>query len=144
MSSVLRFCGLLLLATPVLAFGQAPATRGAESTKASSAATVAHADRPHVKATARTGAIKIDGSLDEAVWATAPVATNFTQQDPNEGKPATQQTEIRFVYDDDALYIGARMYDDKGAQGIRTRLVRRDQIQEGDYLQFVFDTYHDH
>ncbi len=57
---------------------------------------------------------------------------------------ATQQTEVRFIYDDDALYIGARMFDDKGAAGVHTRLSRRDRVESGDYLQFVFDTYHDH
>jgi hypothetical protein len=51
------------------------------------------------------------------------------QQDPNEGQPATQRTEVRFAYDADALYIGARMYDSLGARGVRTRLTRRDQAR---------------
>ncbi|MGQ0813769.1 MAG: DUF5916 domain-containing protein [Gemmatimonadota bacterium] len=103
-----------------------------------------HADRPRVRAIARTTAINLDGVLDEAVWAAAPVATSFIQHEPSEGQPASQQTEVRFVYDEDALYIAARMYDDKGKQGVRTRLVRRDQINEGDNFQIIFDTYHDH
>ncbi|HEU0053454.1 MAG TPA: hypothetical protein VFQ39_09770, partial [Longimicrobium sp.] len=69
----------------------------------------AHAERPAVKAVARTAAVVVDGKLDEAMWATAPAASGFTQQDPHEGQPATQPTEVRFVYDNDALYIGARM-----------------------------------
>jgi hypothetical protein len=100
--------------------------------------------RPQVRAVERTEAIVIDGRLDEAAWANAPVATNFTQLNPREGEPATQRTEVRFLYDADALYIGARMYDEQGAAGVRTRLARRDQDVESDYIRFIFDTFHDH
>jgi hypothetical protein len=106
--------------------------------------TSAQVERPSVRAAAREGAVAIDGRLDEAAWAAAPVAGDFMQQDPADGVPATQRTEIRLLYDDDALYIGARMYDDLGAAGVRTRLGRRDESLEGDYLLFVFDTFHDH
>jgi hypothetical protein len=99
---------------------------------------------PSVQAVQHTGTITLDGRLDEEVWSTAMPATNFTQQDPDEGKPATQRTEIRVAYDTEALYIGARMYDSLGAAGVRTRLARRGQSVEGDYIEFVFDTYHDH
>ncbi|HVD05724.1 MAG TPA: carbohydrate binding family 9 domain-containing protein, partial [Gemmatimonadaceae bacterium] len=99
---------------------------------------------PHVLGVARQGTVTIDGALDEAAWSAATPATNFTQQDPHEGQPATQRTEVRFLYDADALYIGARMFDSLGARGIRTQLTRRDQQDDGDYLTFVFDTYHDH
>ncbi|HEX2779670.1 MAG TPA: DUF5916 domain-containing protein [Gemmatimonadaceae bacterium] len=86
----------------------------------------------------------IDGAIDEAAWRNAQPATAFTQQDPHEGQPATQRTEVRFLYDGDALYIGARMYDSLGARGVRTELARRDQQSNGDFLRFVLDTYHDH
>src|SRR5688572_18559048 len=55
----------------------------------------------------------IDGRLDEAVWLLAPAGTDFVQTQPNPGAAATEQTEIRFAYDDDALYVGARMYDSR-------------------------------
>ena len=99
---------------------------------------------PQVRAVERTSPIEFDGRLDDAVWQTAPAATDFRQQDPNKGQPATQRTEVRLAYDGEALYIGARMYDSNGGAGVRTRLGRRDQSLEGDYLQPVFDTYHDH
>jgi hypothetical protein len=99
---------------------------------------------PRVQAVPLTGPIEIDGKLDEPVWQTAPAATGFTQQDPDEGRPATQRTEVRFAYDDEALYIGARMHDTLGAAGVRTRLVRRDQDPESDWIELNFDTYHDH
>ncbi|MEO9047775.1 MAG: DUF5916 domain-containing protein [Gemmatimonadaceae bacterium] len=96
-----------------------------------------------VAAVRRQVAIDIDGRLNEADWKRAVPATGFLQHDPDEGRPAVERTEVRFLYDDDALYIGARMYDDGGAAGVRTRLVRRDDATTADNLLFVFDTYHD-
>ena len=100
---------------------------------------------PHVRVERRAGAIVLDGRLDDAAWQRAEAARDFTQLDPNEGKPATQPTEVRFLTDDDALWIGARMYDSLGAAGVRTRLGRRDEYLEGsDWLELILDTYHDH
>jgi hypothetical protein len=101
-------------------------------------------NRPAIKAARVSGGIALDGRLDEAAWAGATPATSFLQFDPQNGQPATQRTEVRFLYGDDALYIGARMYDTEGAKGVRTQLARRDGQSDGDYLEFVFDTYHDH
>lgn len=99
---------------------------------------------PEVRAVALDGPITLDGRLDEPVWRTAPAATDFRQSAPDEGAPATQRTEVRFAFDDDALYIGARMYDELGADGVRTRLARRDAYVDGDALTILFDPYHDH
>jgi hypothetical protein len=99
---------------------------------------------PEVRAVPLQGQISIDGRLDEAIWQTAPVAGDFRQSEPRNGEPATQRTEVRFVFDDAAIYVGARMYDDSGSRGVRTRLVRRDADPSSDYVQVVFDTYHDH
>jgi Domain of unknown function (DUF5916)/Carbohydrate family 9 binding domain-like len=87
--------------------------------------------------------IILDGRLDEAVWATPAPATDFRQQEPREGEPG-QRTEVRFAYDDRALYVGARMFDSLGAAGVSRQLTRRDQEVESDWIQLVFDTYHDH
>lgn len=99
---------------------------------------------PQVAAVERQGALVVDGVLDEATWATALPTGAFTQQDPAEGQPATQRTEVRFAFDEAALYVGARMFDTEGRAGVRTQLVRRDQDFNGDHLQLVFDTFHDH
>jgi len=99
---------------------------------------------PEVRAVQLKEEIHLDGRLDEAVWRSAPVATNFLQAQPHEGQPATQRTEVRFAYDDAAIYVGARMYDDSGSRGVQTRLVRRDANADADYLEVIFDTYHDH
>jgi hypothetical protein len=100
---------------------------------------------PVTQAVQRIGAIQVDGKLDEAAWKSATPITEFTQSDPQEGKPATQRTEVRILFDDDALYVGARMFDSLGAKGVATRLVRRDQAGDGtDLFQVIFDTFHDH
>jgi hypothetical protein len=104
--------------------------------------------RPVAQASPRKGDIVIDGKLDDAGWADAKPITDFLQQSPDEGKPPSQRTEIRFVYDEAALYIGARMYDSLGAKGVRAVLARRDELLNGnnltsDRISFVFDTYRD-
>lgn len=96
---------------------------------------VAHAVRAH-------GTIRLDGSLSEADWATAPPLDAFTQTDPSEGQPATQRTEVRVIYDDDFLYVGARMADDHRPTG---RLGRRDMDSgDSDWFKVLIDSYHDH
>src|SRR5438093_520215 len=99
---------------------------------------------PEVTAVQLREEIHLDGKLDEAVWHTAPIATGFRQNQPHEGQPATQRTEVRFAFDDAAIYVGARMFDDSGSRGVRTRLVRRDADLASDYCEVIFDTYHDH
>ena len=57
-------------------------------------------------------AIDVDGRLDEEAWERAIPITDFTQQEPVEGGTPSERTEIRVIYDEDALYIGAILYDD--------------------------------
>ena len=99
---------------------------------------------PELSASRSSVPLSIDGRLDEADWATAPPATDFRQAEPREGEPATQRTEVRFLFDGDAVYVGARMFDDQGAKGVTTRLVRRDAEYDSDHINVRFDTYHDH
>ncbi len=118
---------------------------GAGPARAQSAGSDRHdATRPSIRAVRLRQPLKLDGRLDEAVWRTAPAATGFRQTQPDPGVKATQRTEVRFAYDDRALYVGARMYDSLGAAGVRTRLVRRDADMESDELSILFDTFHDH
>ena len=101
---------------------------------------------PVANAVRLTGDVTVDGKLDEEVWRTAPPITEFRQSQPDEGKPGTQRTEVRFAYDDQAVYIGARMFDSMGGKGVVTRLLRRDALSENDsdIFQITFDSYHDH
>jgi Domain of unknown function (DUF5916)/Carbohydrate family 9 binding domain-like len=105
--------------------------------------------RPVAQAVRRQSEISIDGRLDDAAWAAATPVTDLIQSTPDEGKPASQKTEIRILYDDAALYVGARMYDSLGAKGVRSALARRDQVMNGDNsltsdrISLVFDTFRD-
>ncbi len=100
---------------------------------------------PPVAAAMRlTGAaIHLDGRLDEPVWEQAEPITSFTQTVPHEGDPATERTEVRVVYDDEAVYVAARLFDSDPA-GIRSQLARRDAYTEADRFEAAFDSYHDH
>jgi hypothetical protein len=111
---------------------------------------------PLATAAPLTGSITIDGKLDEAAWAKATPITDFHQQQPNEGAAPAQRTEVRVLYDERAIYIGARMYDSLGARGIRAPLARRDQLLDAngnngsfnslttDKLIVILDPYHNH
>src|SRR6187549_441585 len=86
---------------------------------------------------------KIDGVLDDAVWQTATVATDFIQNFPKAGEPATRKTEVRILYDNNAIYIGVLLHDDPLL--IRKQLTARDEEQQSDvdYFSVFFDTYND-
>jgi len=105
--------------------------------------------RPVAHATLRQGEITIDGRLDDAAWAAATPITDFVQSTPDEGKPPSQKTELRILYDAGAIYIGARMFDSLGGKGVRSALARRDQVMNGDNnltsdrIALVFDTFRD-
>jgi len=99
---------------------------------------------PAATAARRTSPIRLDGRLDDSAWTAARPITDFRQVDPDEGQPASQRTEVRFLFDDDALYVGARMFDTEGARGVTTRLVRRDGSFDSDYFEIVIDGFHDH
>jgi len=98
---------------------------------------IAHAIR------AAAGSPRIDGRLDDPVWSQALPVTGFTQRQPLDGQPATESTVVRVAYDDEAIYIGARMYDSEPAR-IAAQLSRRDNISQSDLFEVDFDSYHDH
>ncbi|HSG48570.1 MAG TPA: DUF5916 domain-containing protein, partial [Longimicrobiales bacterium] len=98
--------------------------------------------RPMHEAVRTPMEIRIDGVLDEAAWAEAPVIDRFTQVDPEEGQPASERTEARILYDTEAIYIGVRLHD-RGP--IQSRLGRRDMsLMDSDWFGVVIDSYHDH
>ncbi len=84
----------------------------------------------------------VDGWLDDPAWQNAPPATEFRQRRPREGEPASERTEVRFLYDDHALYVGARMYSDDPA-AIQAPVSRRDQIGEAERLLVSLDAFLD-
>ncbi len=86
---------------------------------------------------------RIDGLLNEPEWNLAPAETEFWQQNPHEGAPASFPTNIRILYDDHALYLAAQMVDPEPSK-IVARLARRDDEVVADWIAVRLDSYHDH
>jgi hypothetical protein len=102
-----------------------------------------HADSaPTITATRTPRPPVIDGALSDDVWRAAAPVSRFVQENPREGEPASEPTEIRILYDDGALYIAARMT--QRAAPARGILTRRDGSSPSDLLTIALDTYHDH
>jgi len=87
-------------------------------------------------------AIKVDGYLDDAAWEQAEIATDFVQTDPVFRNPVSQKTEVRLLYTDRGIYVGAMMYDSE-PNLILKELSPRDQRGNTDFFGVVFDTYRD-
>ena len=88
------------------------------------------------------GSIALDGTLTERAWSGAAPVTDFSQREPDEGAPATERTEVRVIYDDNALYVGARLYD-RSPDSVRAQLARRDRIVSADRFVVFLDSYYD-
>ena len=91
----------------------------------------------------RPGEITLDGELDEPSWSEAPIASNFIQNDPREGEPATFDTEVRVLYDDDALYFGVFAKDDEPSRIIVNDLKKDFNTGTSDGFRIILDTFHD-
>ncbi len=125
----------LLIATLLLV----PAEGGAQSS--------GHAPAPGADRLARAShvesGIRIDGVLDESIWGQIAPITDFLQRDPVDGAPATERTEVRIAYDENALYFGLIMYD-SDPDAIRTSILQREgRIDQDDHVWIALDTYHD-
>ena len=100
-------------------------------------------------------AIRLDGELSEAVWATAPAAAGFLQREPDEGVPATERTEVKILFDGSTLYVGVMAYDSEPSE-IIARILQRDRVMSAsgftgdpqfagdDGIAILFDPFHDH
>jgi hypothetical protein len=95
-----------------------------------------------VRAVRAASPVVIDGVISESAWQSAPVAAGFRQQRPNEGSDPTQRTEVRVLYDDQALYVAARMFDARADSIVRT-LARRDYGMRSDVFTLFLDPQHD-
>lgn len=84
---------------------------------------------------------QIDGLLDDPVWQTVEWGTDFVQVNPEEGKPPSQETAFKILYDEKFLYVGFRCYDDEPDKVVR-RMSRRDGF-EGDWVEINIDSYND-
>jgi hypothetical protein len=99
---------------------------------------------PTVRAHRVTTPIRLDGKLDEPIYASTATITNFVQQEPDEFKPATEKTESWIFFDDDNIYVSARCYESHPERRVANEM-RRDtaQLRQNDTFLVMFDTYHD-
>lgn len=97
---------------------------------------------PPVRALRADSPIVVDGALDEAVWKGPGAVERFVQANPQQGAEPSQRTEVRVAYDDDALYVGARMWDTR-PDSIVARLARRDNGSGSDDFIVCLDTFRD-
>ncbi len=127
---ILVFCLLLGVCADIRAQTPSASPSPQDSAKQPSQAPLADVapevtNARRVKALRVTGEIKIDGRLDEAAWSENEAAKNFRQEDPTEGAPASEATEVRVLYDDKNLYIGIHAFDSEPTR-INSRELERD------------------
>ncbi len=131
--NMVRVCAFVLLCWGL-------ATRGLAQHAAPAAAD--KAPKRQLQAVRLTRPLQLDGRLDEAQWQAAPVATDFIQQRPSPGVPEKHKTEVRVLYDDAALYVGAVMHD-ASPDSIFKEMTQRDNFGNTDYFALYLDTYRD-
>src|SRR3989454_7244725 len=86
---------------------------------------------------------RLDGTLDDELWQSAKVISDFRQREPNEAEPATEKTEVRILYTRHAVYFGIYCYDSVPSRIIATEL-RRDVSQDSDdHFEILIDSNHD-
>jgi hypothetical protein len=132
----LRFPGAvcaLALGLPLTAIPTSAQTVDVEAVQATKRVTAVRISEP----------IVIDGTLDEAAWALAEPAVDFYQQFPDEFSPASERSEVRFLYDSEMLYIGAMLYDGEPNRLIIDSLRRDFSNFQSDSFLVVFDTFLD-
>ena len=123
--------------------GPAPARAGAQARPAAAIDyDTIHLER-RLSAVRTSGAITLDGRLDEPSWSEAALASGFIQNDPREGTPATYDTEVRVLYTDDALYFGVFARDDEPSKLTVSDLKKDYNTGSSDGFRVVLDTFHD-
>jgi len=99
--------------------------------------------RPTITAIPVQDAIRIDGALEESVWLRTPPQSGFIQAEPREGMPATEKTEVWVAFDDQNLYVAARLHD-SDADAIVVNDIRKDFEEAGqDVFSVILDTFAD-
>jgi hypothetical protein len=106
----------------------------------------APAPREPVAPTVRAvpGTLRVDGRLDEGLYSTTEAIGSFVQQEPDEGKPATEKTEAWVFFDEDMIYVSARCWESRPERRVANEM-RRDanQLRQNDTFAVLFDTFHD-
>ena len=86
----------------------------------------------------------IDGVLDDDAWTNAEIAKNFTMFKPGSGdkESENQKTEVKVIYDDEAIYFGAFLYDDD-VNNIPKEAATRDNFAQADWFGIIINTLND-
>jgi hypothetical protein len=144
----MRFLGAVLLsllaATPVLAQGSDPLIEGPPPPVAPDVVARDSQGRITLRATRVPSPFQFDGVLDEAFYRDVPSFGDFIQQEPHEGQPATEKTEVWVFFDRDYLYVSAKMYDSEPDKRVATEM-RRDanNLYNNDHFGVSFDGFYD-
>ena len=96
-----------------------------------------------VAAAAVTNPPVIDGRLDDAAWGRAALMTGFTQREPQDGEPASEPTEVRVVFDDEALYVGVWAFDSRPGEIVPGERIRDYEVSASDNVILILDTSSD-
>ncbi|MDB9964202.1 carbohydrate binding family 9 domain-containing protein [Vicingaceae bacterium] len=107
----------------------------------SSFAQVAEIEKLNFNIQSTESAPTIDGVIEDDFWSKIPFVTGFKQTTPRPGQGPTYQTEVKLTYDDEALYVAARMYDNPDSMYVF--LTERDQLGNSDFFFVAFNTYRD-
>jgi hypothetical protein len=110
--------------------------------------------RAHPLTPEESETFRLDGVLSEGFWGKAPALSQFTQQEPREGQPASETTEVMVLFDRENLYVGVRALDSEPDR-IVSRILQRDRVMEAggfdqrptfagdDAVALLFDPFHD-
>lgn len=108
------------------------------------AASMLHGQKKNIEAFPATSKITINARLDEPDWANAPVATDFVMFEPDNGKVAetARRTEVKILYDDQAIYIGAMLYDD-APEKMLSEITERDNLGSAEHFGVFINGFND-
>lgn len=99
--------------------------------------------RRELRAVPVEGTIRLDGALDDDTWSKTPPSSDFVQSEPLDGQPATERTEVWVAYDDDFLYIAARLHDSHPGPPIITDIKKDFKEEDQDDFEVLLDTFGD-
>jgi hypothetical protein len=99
--------------------------------------------RPTIRAGKIGKPPELDGRVNDEIWREIAPATGFTQRNPDEGARATEETEVRFAFDDQNLYIGIRCLDSEPQAAVLTQNRRDGEMENTDSIQILLDTFND-
>ena len=95
----------------------------------------------HVQAVRIPAAVVLDGDLNDEFWHKARVIDAFTQREPHEGRPASERTAVRVVYDDDTLFVGVMCFDENPDLIVADEMRRDAELKDNDFIEIILDPF---